>query len=69
MPTITCMPGKPCHELRQLEESPRLPHGYFVMALMVRLRNDRYREFVGRELRERGLEPFRPGHATDTAVC
>ncbi len=61
--------GKPCHELRQLEESPRLPHGYFVMALMVRLRNDRYREFVGRELRERGLEPFRPGHATDTAVC
>jgi len=53
--------GQPCQRLRQHEASPRLPHGYFVMALMVRLRNDYYRELAGRELRERRLGPFRLG--------
>lgn len=53
--------GQPCQRLRPHEASPRLPKGYFVMALMVRLRNDYYRELAGRELRERGLGPFRLG--------
>jgi alkane 1-monooxygenase len=51
--------GKPCHRLLHREESPRLPGGYFVMALLVRVRNDLYCELAGRELRARGLGPFR----------
>lgn len=51
--------GRPCHRLRHFEESPALPYGYFVMALMVRLRNDGYLELAERELRARGLGPFR----------
>ena len=55
--------GKPCHRLAYREESPRLPGGYFVMVLLVRLRNDRYCELAGRELQARGLGPFLPGRA------
>ncbi len=51
--------GKPCYRLRYREEGPRLPHGYFVMVLMVRLCNGRYLELAGRELQARKLGPFR----------
>jgi alkane 1-monooxygenase len=44
--------GKPCHRLRHRSEGPRLPHGYFVMIMTVRLFNDRYIEMAGRELNQ-----------------
>lgn len=56
--------GKPCQHLQTQQDSPKLPHGYFVMALMVRLRNDHYRELAGRELRGRNLGPFRLGRVS-----
>jgi alkane 1-monooxygenase len=60
--------GRPCHRLRFLEESPRLPGGYFVMALLVRWRNGRYLELAGRELQARGLGPFRAGRGAGAAL-
>ncbi len=42
---------KPCYRLCHSEQGPRLPHGYFVMIMMLRLSNGRYLEFAGRELR------------------
>jgi alkane 1-monooxygenase len=53
--------GKPCHRLGHRQESPRLPAGYFVMALLVRLDNGWYCELAGRELAARRLGPFLPG--------
>jgi alkane 1-monooxygenase len=44
--------GKPCHRLRHRTEGPRLPHGYFVMIMTVRLFNDRYIDMADRELRQ-----------------
>jgi alkane 1-monooxygenase len=61
--------GKPCHRLAYREESPRLPGGYFVMALFVRLRNDRFCELAGRELRARGLGPFRAAACGMEPTC
>ena len=53
--------GRPCHRLLHRAESPRLPGGYFVMALLVRLRNGLFCELAARELKARKLGPFRPG--------
>lgn len=61
--------GRPCHRLRHLGESPKLPAGYFVMALMVRLRNDYYLQQAARELRATGLGPFQPGRRIDEAAA
>ena len=43
--------GKPFYRLRHQEECPKLPHGYFVMSLMVRLDNARYIEMACQELK------------------
>lgn len=53
--------GKPSQRLSYCEASPRLPRGYFVMALWVRLSNDRFMEMAARELEAKGLGPFRTG--------
>ncbi len=45
--------GKPCHRLRHREEGPRLPHGYFVMIMMLRFCNGRYLELACRELKKK----------------
>jgi len=42
--------GKPCYHLLHSEQGPRLPHGYFVMIMMLRLSNAGYLEFARREL-------------------
>jgi alkane 1-monooxygenase len=47
--------GKPCYRLRHRTEGPRLPHGYFVMIMVVRLFNDRYIEMACRELKQTRL--------------
>lgn len=51
--------GKPCHQLRHLSESPRLPGGYFVDVIFVRLFNDRYMKKAEDELKAKRLGPFR----------
>lgn len=51
--------GKPFQRLQSHEESPRLPHGYFVMAITAKLFNTRYRWLAEQELRARQLGPFR----------
>lgn len=45
--------GKPYQNLRQHGESPMLPHGYFALALLVKLNDARFRELASRELREK----------------
>ena len=50
--------SKPYHRLEETLESPRLPHGYFVMALWVRIDDARYRRMASQELEARGLGPF-----------
>ena len=52
--------GKPSMRLLYREESPRLPKGYFVMALWVRLSNDRFLGMATSELKSKALGPFRP---------
>ena len=52
--------GKPSACLLHREESPRLPKGYFVMALWIRLSNDRFIGLATLELESKGLGPFRP---------
>ncbi|MFM8331545.1 MAG: fatty acid desaturase, partial [Candidatus Methylumidiphilus sp.] len=52
--------GQPYARLRHCAESPRLPHGYFVSVLHVRLSNSGFLRAAHRELAARGLGPFRP---------
>ena len=52
--------SKPFQQLSFRDESPRLPHGYFVMTILVKLFNPRFRRLAELELRERNLGPFRP---------
>jgi alkane 1-monooxygenase len=51
--------SKPFPSLRFHEDSPRLPHGYFVMAVTVKLFNAQYRRLAEQELRGRTLGPHR----------
>lgn len=53
--------GKPSMRLLHRGEGPRLPKGYFVMALWLRCCNERFMELATRELEVKGLGPFRPG--------
>lgn len=50
---------KPGHRLRHWQDSPRMPYGYFVMAIMVKWFNRRYRRLASAELKRKGLGPFR----------
>jgi alkane 1-monooxygenase len=50
--------GKSCHQLTDHAESPRLPYGYFVLALLVRWRNPTFRKLARTELAAKGLGPF-----------
>jgi alkane 1-monooxygenase len=50
--------AKPFQTLKLHEESPKLPDGYIVTALMVIFANARTRTRLGAELQRRGLGPF-----------
>ena len=50
--------NKPYQRLAEMLESPRLPHGYFVMALLIRFDDTRYRKMASEELQTRRLGPF-----------
>jgi len=54
---------KPFQQLRSHTDSPRLPHGYFVMAVTVKLFNKHYRRMAEQELRRRALGPHRGAEA------
>jgi len=43
-------PGKRCYQLRHSMQGPRLPHGYFVMIMLLRLSNQHYLRLAEREL-------------------
>jgi alkane 1-monooxygenase len=58
---------KPFQTLRLYEESPKLPEGYVVMALMVIFANRRVRTWLEAELERRQLGPFAPAAAKDQA--
>jgi alkane 1-monooxygenase len=55
--------ARPFQTLRLHEESPKLPDGYIVTALMVIFANARVRERLGAELERRGLGPFASSQA------
>jgi hypothetical protein len=44
-----------------VEESPKLPHGYYAMVALAQLRNRRFQELMTAELRRKKLGPFREG--------
>lgn len=46
---------KPFHKLRIMGRGPRLPHGYFVMAILIRLSNSRFQRLAKQELHSRQL--------------
>lgn len=57
--------SRPFHELRATAGSPRLPHGYLRMALLVVFRNALAQRLMTAELARKGLGPFVPsGGAT-----
>jgi alkane 1-monooxygenase len=49
---------RPYQDLRWVDESPKLPRGYFGMVVMVLLRNARFRRLMTAELERRKLGPF-----------
>jgi alkane 1-monooxygenase len=49
---------RPYQELRYFEESPKLPHGYFGMVVMVLIRNRRFIALMTSELERKKLGPF-----------
>ncbi len=49
---------KPYHRLEFVEESPKLPYGYFGTVVMVLFADRRFRAYATEELRRRGLGPF-----------
>jgi len=52
--------ARPYQQLRFLEDSPKLPYGYFASVLLAMFRNRRFRELMAAELRRRSLGPFAP---------
>jgi alkane 1-monooxygenase len=52
--------ARPYRQLRYVQESPKLPYGYFGMVPLVLFRNRRFRERMTEELRQRQLGPFTP---------
>jgi len=52
--------ARPYQQLRFLEDSPKLPYGYFATVALATLRNRRFRQLMTAELRRRHLGPFAP---------
>ncbi len=50
--------ARPFERLRALDESPKLPGGYYAMVAMAQLRNRTFRARMTEELRRRQLGPF-----------
>jgi alkane 1-monooxygenase len=50
--------GRPFHQLRHRDESPKLPTGYFAMDYLVVFNNRRFQALMTAELRRQRLGPF-----------
>ncbi|HEX6839021.1 MAG TPA: fatty acid desaturase [Polyangia bacterium] len=50
--------GRPFHALRAVDESPKLPGGYYAMVALAQMRNRTFRARMTEELRRRRLGPF-----------
>ncbi len=51
--------ARPYQKLRYFPETPKMPHGYYGTILLAMGRNDKYIKVATRELKRRGLGPFR----------
>ena len=51
-------PSRPYHQLRAVDESPKLPYGYYAMVTLAQCANGRFRRLMTAELRRRSLGPF-----------
>ena len=56
--------ARPYHQLRCLEDSPRLPYGYFGSVVMSLFRDATFRARLVEELQRRRLGPFAPDVAS-----
>jgi alkane 1-monooxygenase len=50
--------ARPYQQLRHMQDSPKLPRGYFGMVPLAMARNRRFQQLMTAELRRRGLGPF-----------
>jgi alkane 1-monooxygenase len=50
--------ARPFQQLRRVEESPKLPYGYYAMVTLAQMRNRRFQELMVAELQRRQLGPF-----------
>ncbi len=51
--------NSPYQQLQRSQESPKLPYGYFAMVFFTVFMNRYFQQLLTRELREKGLGPFR----------
>lgn len=61
--------SRPYTRLRHVEESPKMPHGYWGMVVRALFDNRRLRADLDGELRRRGLGPYRPAEAQRSATA
>ena len=50
--------ARPFEKLRPVDESPKLPGGYYAMVTLAQMRNRTFRELMTAELRKKKLGPF-----------
>ena len=50
--------ARPFEQLRAVDDSPKLPGGYYAMVALAQLRNRRFRALMTEELRRKRLGPF-----------
>jgi alkane 1-monooxygenase len=50
--------ARPFERLRAVDESPKLPGGYYAMVTLAQMRNRKFRELMTAELRKKKLGPF-----------
>lgn len=50
--------SRPYQTLRHVDESPKLPAGYYAMVTMAQMRNEKFRRLMTDELRHKRLGPF-----------
>ena len=54
--------ARPFEQLRAVDDSPKLPAGYYAMVDLAQRRNKKFRELMTAELRRRRLGPFSEGN-------
>jgi alkane 1-monooxygenase len=60
--------GRRFEQLRPLDESPKLPRGYYAMVALAQLRNRKFQRLMTAELQRRRLGPFKTGTRASCAA-